>query len=60
MPENDLAFYNVEVSIDGGRETSGGFAKFSYYREPELLEIDPPLGPVAGGTKVTIKGKGFL
>ena len=34
-------------------------ANFTYSSGPLILEIDPPFGPVTGGTVVTITGTGF-
>jgi hypothetical protein len=59
VSEDHESFYNLEVSIDGGLETSPGSAKFSYYKKPYVTSVEPPLGPVTGGTKVTVHGKGF-
>jgi hypothetical protein len=59
MLKNGYAFYDVEVSIDGGRETSESDVKFEYYTEPSVSSISPGLGPVLGGTNVTVFGKGF-
>lgn len=59
MLKNGYAFYDVEVSIDGGRETSESDVKFEYYSEPSVTSISPGLGPVSGGTNVTVIGKGF-
>jgi hypothetical protein len=32
---------------------------FAYYTEPLVYSVSPNLGPISGGTNVTIKGKGF-
>lgn len=47
------------MSIDGGLETSKSDVKFSYYRVPAVSSVSPALGPVTGGTMVTIQGSGF-
>lgn len=52
-------FYNVEVTIDGGHQIEGPYQKFMYYRDPDILVISPPRGPISGGTKVRVDGKGF-
>ena len=54
VPENGISFYNLEVSIDGGLESSVSDTQFSYYRNPTVVSVSPPLGPVTGGTRVTI------
>ena len=59
VPEHQEAFYDLRVSIDGGLEVSPEAAKFAYYRKPTVTSIEPPLGPVTGGTQVTVHGKGF-
>lgn len=53
------AFYTVDVSIDGGLQSSKSSTKFTYYDEPKITEVSPANGPIAGGTVVTLKGKGF-
>ena len=52
-------FYNVEITIDGGHQIEGPYQKFMYYRDPDILVISPPRGPISGGTKVRVDGKGF-
>jgi len=51
-------FYNVAVTLDGSYKTNQT-AVFKYYREPIISSISPPRGPISGGTKSIIKGKGF-
>ena len=60
VPEGGKQFYQVEVSIDGGLETSKSDVKFSYYRVPQVTSVSPELGPVKGGTLVTVHGSGFV
>lgn len=50
VPEGGKQFYQLEVSIDAGLETSKSDSKFSYYRVPAVISVSPPLGPVTGGT----------
>ena len=59
MPADHEAYDSLEVSIDSGLETSESDTKFSYYREPQVTSVEPPLGPVTGGTTVVIRGRGF-
>ena len=59
IPEGAAAMYNVQVSLDGGRQRSEGSAEFRYYREPILQKTTPNLGPLRAGTNVTLVGTGF-
>ena len=59
VPEDREAFYDLQVSIDDGLEVSPSSQKFSYYRKPTVTAVEPPLGPVTGGTTVTVQGTGF-
>jgi hypothetical protein len=56
---NKLVWYNVEISIDGGRELAGPAQRYTYYMDPKVQDIVPNSGPVSGGTKVRIVGSGF-
>ena len=47
-------FYDVKVTIDGGRETSPQSFKFNYYRQPHIQNVSPSIGPVEGGTVLLI------
>lgn len=47
------------MTIDGGREVNGPKQKFTYYKDPKLTSIVPDIGPIKGGTTVSIFGKGF-
>lgn len=51
-------FYNVEITLDG-MLFGGPAQRFNYYREPEINSIVPTMGPIEGGTDVTISGAGF-
>lgn len=55
----DGVFYNVEVTIDGGREISGPKQKFIYYKDPKITSIEPDSGPLKGGTPVNVIGTGM-
>ena len=48
----------VIVTDAGGTSTLG--PKYTFVAVPSVESVSPDQGPVAGGTKVTIKGKGFL
>lgn len=47
------------VTLDGGSELSDSNGRFEYYHEPFINELTPSLGPVNGGTLVTVNGTGF-
>ncbi len=51
----------AEVVVTDGEGSSTGGPKFKYLPVPPTVEsIEPPEGPASGGTKITIKGTGFL
>jgi hypothetical protein len=52
MMTNDMVWYWLEVTIDGGREIAGPRQKFMYYRDPKITEIRPDSGPTKGNTTV--------
>lgn len=54
-----LIWYNVQITVDGGRELVGPSFKFTYYKDPQVLSIEPNSGPLSGLTKVKIGGSGF-
>lgn len=51
-------FYNLSVSADG-EAFSNATATFTYYDQPTIETVSPPLGPLDDRTKVTITGTGF-
>jgi hypothetical protein len=53
---NYMLWYDVEITVDGGRERAGPSQRFNYYRDPKILEISPNSGPLSGGTKVKVIG----
>lgn len=59
MMTNEMLWYNLEVTIDGGREIAGPAQKFMYYKDPKLSDIRPNSGPTSGGTTVAVVGSGF-
>lgn len=59
LPEGGSASYSVDVSIEGGSQASNSKATFNYIREPKVASVTPALGPVRGGTTVTLHGSGF-
>jgi len=51
--------YWVDVTLDGGLQTSESSATFKYYTQPTVRSVSPPLGPLRAGTLVTVNGTGF-
>lgn len=56
---NEMMYYYLEITIDGGREVNGPKQRFTYYKDPKVTDITPNIGPIKGGTIVQIIGKGF-
>jgi hypothetical protein len=56
---NTLIWYNLEITVDGGRELAGPSFKFAYYKDPKMTDLIPNSGPLSGGTKVKVFGSGF-
>lgn len=54
-----MVYYYLEITIDGGKGIYGNKQKFTYYKDPTILDISPNSGPTRGGTTVAVKGKGF-
>lgn len=54
-----MLWYDVEITVDGGRERAGPSQRFNYYRDPKILDISPNSGPLSGGTKVKVIGSGY-
>ena len=46
--------FNIEISLSTGQAVSEQLFRLL---TPEITEIDPILGPVAGGTQLTLKGQ---
>lgn len=60
MPPHDTGLVDVAVLIPGDPPLSATLpAAFLYYNDVVLTKIDPPEGPVTGGTPVTISGSGL-
>ncbi len=61
MKSNSLMPYAViSLTANGGLDTTSPLLHFNYFSSVIPLRIFPPLGPVEGGTVVTIHGEGFL
>ncbi|KOO22077.1 hypothetical protein Ctob_002698 [Chrysochromulina tobinii] len=54
----ELAFTAVRLSANG-RDFSPSTTLFEYYAPPTVLSVEPPCGPLDGGTSVTIRGLGL-
>ena len=52
----DMLFYLLEITIDGGNLIAGPPQKFMYYKDPWLQGIYPDSGPTRGGTLVKVVG----
>ena len=48
----------VQLSLDGA-QFAGGEVRYTYFRQPLLLSLRPSGGPAAGGTHLTLEGRGF-
>lgn len=58
MMKDELIWYYVEITIDGGREVAGPAFKFMYYKDPKLTDIVPGSGPIKGNTTVAVMSLG--
>ena len=58
-PPSEPGYVDIEVSLPDGQEAllEDGFL---YYSAFAIEEVDPPMGPLTGGTAVTIRGFGFV
>lgn len=52
----EMLYYFLEITIDGGRVVAGPPQKFTYYKDPWLQTIIPDSGPTRGGTLVRVIG----
>jgi hypothetical protein len=57
--EADNAWFDVYITLDGGTTLSDSNGRFEYYSEPFIYDLQPALGPMNGGTIVTVNGTGF-
>lgn len=59
-PENNQKVNKVmlKITINNQNYTDDKF-EFSYYNPPSVMEVEPKIGPVEGGTKVNIWGSNF-
>ena len=51
-------FYDLQITLDGTMY-GGPPQRFTYYKDPELIGITPTMGPIDGGTEISIFGSGF-
>ncbi|CAM9289154.1 unnamed protein product, partial [Phaeothamnion confervicola] len=49
----------VEVSLNGGADFTSYGAQYAYWEAPRAVSVEPPWGPVAGGTAVEVTGGPF-
>ena len=56
-PANSAGLVNVSVTTAGGTGTLA--SSFTYGSTPSIASISPNVGPLTGGTLVTINGSGF-
>jgi hypothetical protein len=56
LMQEEMLFYMLEVTIDGGSIIAGPAQKFMYYKDPWLSGIYPDSGPTRGGTIVRVAG----
>jgi hypothetical protein len=55
---NGDMWYNVSVTTDG-TYISAATGNFTYYDNPSIYSVNPPVGPLTGKTSIVVKGKGF-
>ncbi|MFM7850892.1 MAG: IPT/TIG domain-containing protein, partial [Flammeovirgaceae bacterium] len=58
-PSYELREVPVEVTLNNREWTKDGIL-FFYYHPPFVYAILPKIGPVAGGTEVTVTGSNFI
>jgi hypothetical protein len=60
VPDKEGWLFHVQVALNGQQYASTG-QNFTYYASPvTLATMNPPLGPMAGGTVLTITGSLFV
>eukprot|EP00824_Muranothrix_gubernata_P008912 TRINITY_DN2148_c0_g1_i1.p1 TRINITY_DN2148_c0_g1~~TRINITY_DN2148_c0_g1_i1.p1 ORF type:complete len:1639 (+),score=352.12 TRINITY_DN2148_c0_g1_i1:139-5055(+) len=52
-------YYDVTITLNNKRPEKASYFRFNYYKEVTIKSVEPPVGPVEGGTLVKIKGKNF-
>ena len=57
--DSKAPFYYLYVTLNGGKELSEQLRKFTYYWDQSIRSVLPNKGPLKGGTKSMIEGKGF-
>lgn len=56
-------FATVSIALNGQDFTDsveGGTVEWVYYNHPTLRDAFPDTGPMSGGTKVRVTGRGFI
>ena len=59
-PPGAAGLVDVTVTTAGGTSAKSSADQFSYVAAPTVTGISPAVGPITGGTSVTITGTGFL
>lgn len=60
MSPTGLGVVDVTVVTPEGTSATSAADQFTYLQLPVVRAIKPPVGPVAGGTPVSVLGSGFL
>jgi hypothetical protein len=59
VPAQSAGSVSVEVALNGQQYTSNNL-QMLYYPVPSVTRVEPSIGPVRGGTLVTMKGSNFV
>lgn len=59
MMKNEMMYYYIQITIDGGHEIDGPPFKFNYYKDPKIYSLTPDSGPISGGTLVNLIAAGL-
>lgn len=57
--DSKAPYYYVYVTLNGGKELSEQLVKFTYYWDNPVKSVWPNKGPLRGGTKSLVEGRGF-
>ena len=56
---NDVNFYNLQVTIDGGHMIAGMPQRFNYYQQVIVKDVFPNKGPLRGDTEIKLNVTGL-
>jgi len=59
-PANAAGVVDVTVTTAGGLSATSPADRYAYDPIPSVSGVEPPNGPVSGGTAVTVSGTGFV